>query len=379
MVIMKRIYWIFAVLMFFTLGCGGDDKKGESEGGSGDPIHVCPIGQHWGGNICVADVPSGNGCPTGQHKEGNVCVDDVPAGNGCPTGQHKEGNVCVDDAPAGNDCPTGQHKEGNICVDDEPVGTGCDATACAARGGGCSQGVCVTPEMRQVEEGDACDLETYVEFCWNEIPYYCDQGGIPPLENTCDEGCVVYEETFWGKPHKQAGCIDGGACTVLDEIRTECVNTGGVSVVYAKACQMTAENGLQWVSVDGYVCMGGCDSSHEKCADVDGGCNLYDESYYGCDHLTLSTCYINSNHKAESREEYCEGGCVVSHGIPMCGFACDTEGAREKRCVHGDSMDYLDSGDFVCKRMDNGELYSVWTTDYDFCLNSCDARSGECL
>ena len=150
-------------------------------------------------------------------------------------------------------------------------------------------------------------------------------------------------------------------------------------MVFARACQMTAENGLQWVSVDGYYCQGGCDAQHEKCALVEGECDPYDADNYGCDHRTLKTCYINSNHQAVKREEYCEEGCVVNHGIAMCGYPCETEGARERRCVHGDSMDYLDSGDFVCKRMDNGELSSVWTLDYDVCLNSCVASSGECL
>ena len=416
MIGIKRYLLVLGVTAILT-GCGHDSND-EQTGGCPEGMHKmgnncvqnvlgCPTGQHKEGNSCVPDtvncptgqhkegnscVPDTINCPTGQHKEGNSCVPDTV---NCPTGQHQQGNECVPDTincptgqhQQGNDCvpdiincPTGQHQQGNDCVPDVEGELRCDSALCAQKNGTCNQGVCVTSQMLAIEDGDTCDSQNFEPFCKGKIPVYCDHGMVPLSGGECEEGCVVYRETYWGEPKWQSGCIDGGSCRGLNQIKRECVLIDGIPTVMVKACQQTVENGLQWVSVNGYGCQAGCDTTLGKCAQTEEECDPYDHGNYSCDNQTLRTCYINSSGIAVKRSDYCDDKCVIHGNIPMCGYSCTQEGQREHRCVHADSMSYFDSGDFICKKVDSGELYSIWTKDYVVCATpeTCEASTGEC-
>ncbi|MBR4986901.1 MAG: hypothetical protein IKY83_14300 [Proteobacteria bacterium] len=242
--------------------------------------------------------------------------------------------------------------------------------------GTCQEGVCVTAAMKAVKEGDICDPETFVEFCNGNMSVYCDHGVVQVAP--CSESCVIYEETYFGRVRMQSGCVDGGACTELNALRRECSIVSGMGQVLATACQKTTRGELKWVSVDGYYCKGACDANKEKCALIENECDPYDLNNYKCDRHSLTKCYLDSNLTASVRKDYCDDKCVTVHGVAMCGFACTSENARENRCVYADSTDMYDSGDFICTKTDEGELYSVWTGEYSACLDGCDHSSGVC-
>ena len=380
-------YSVLPILLasVFLASCGSDDDS-------------CETGFVRVNGQCLPLVE----CKTGQHLENGVCVDDSKdePKDECKTGQHLENGVCVEDSKdePKDECKTGQHLENGVCVEDPPTENTpidpCKNVQCAK--GTCQQGVCITPEMIDLqnqaqkamddESGTAtpptCDTETFVEFCNGNVTVYCDQGMV--IVGECDEGCVVYDETFHGKVRRQSGCIDGGACSQLDEIQRSCVTSkGSAPTVYAKACQKTATNELKYVSVDGYFCKSACDAKGEKCeliSDAQGEeCDPYDASNYQCDGKYLDKCYLTSALIGVKRQEYCSDACVQVGNIAMCGTACSQEGARTRQCVNADSTEALDSGDYVCSKADDGKLYSIWTRDYEICLDGCDSSSGKCL
>ncbi|MBQ9817921.1 MAG: hypothetical protein IJM59_10735 [Proteobacteria bacterium] len=246
--------------------------------------------------------------------------------------------------------------------------------------GTCLEGVCVTDAMKAIQDGDECDPVTFVDFCDGSKITYCDHGIV--IHDTCDEGCAVYEETYFGLKRQRAGCIDGGDCTKLDELRRTCGLESGVSQVLATACQKTTRDTLKWISVSGYYCKGSCDAKGEKCELVESAkeCDPYDKSSYKCDRRNIVTCYLNSNLIASKRSTSCDDKCIKLNGVAMCGFACQKEGELANYCINADSMSIEDSGQFICQKTDDGNLYRVWTSEYEVCDDDkgCDHSTGEC-
>ncbi|MBQ9393910.1 MAG: hypothetical protein IJU23_00100 [Proteobacteria bacterium] len=252
----------------------------------------------------------------------------------------------------------------------------CASVKCTS--GTCSEGVCVTAEMKNYHNDQTCDPETFVEFCDGNVAVYCDHGVV--MSGACDEKCVVYSETYFGLVRQQAGCVDGGACNTLNELKRTCSVVQGMGQVLTTACQKTTRGTLNWVSVNGYYCAGLCDGNGEKCALTEGECDPYDASNYSCERHTLNTCYLDSNLIARKRTDYCDDKCISVNGISMCGFSCDKEGDRSNRCVYADSLSIQDSGEFVCTKTDSGALYSIWNGEYSLCdeTKGCNASTGVC-
>ena len=295
---MNKIY-VSSIIMLAILSCSCGDSNDKPE---------CGNGQHEENGTCVEDKLV---CGEGQHEENGACVEDKLV---CGDGQHEENGTCVEDKLV---CGDGQHEENGTCVEDKTNDDGpidpCLGVTCSS--GACQQGVCVTEAMKKVKEGDECDTETYVEFCDGKQTYYCDQGMI--MIGTCDTACVVYEETVNGIVRRQSGCVDGGSCTQLNEIKRSCELISKMPTVFVTACQRTTSNTLQYVSVDGYFCQAACDAKGEQCALTENECDPYDLSAYACDGKTLQKCYKNSNLIAEKREEYCRDSCVSVNGMAM--------------------------------------------------------------
>ena len=139
---------------------------------------------------------------------------------------------------------------------------------------------------------------------------------------------------------------------------------------------------MQYVSVEGYYCLGQCDAKNEQCQLTTSGelveCDPYDSANYACDGRDLTTCRLNSNLQGIVQNYRCAEACVTEGGVAMCGFACDRENDTSTHCVYADSVEYEDSGHFICKKFDNGTLYSIWNGEYDFCETGCTAQTGLC-
>ena len=323
-------------------------------------------------------------CPEGQHLENGNCVPNAPTS--CPEGQHLENGNCVPNAPTS--CPEGQHLENGNCVPnaDAPVDP-CQNVTCSS--GTCEEGICVTQEMIAIQKAaenagedniPTCDPNTFVDFCHDGTTVYCDQGMV--MTGKCAEGCVVYQRTFHGITRQQSGCIDGGACATLNELKRECNVDHHIGQVLVTACQRTTRNELQYVSVEGYYCLGQCDAKNEQCQLTTSGelveCDPYDSANYACDGRDLTTCRLNSNLQGIVQNYRCAEACITEGGVAMCGFACDRENDTSTHCVYADSVEYEDSGHFICKKFDNGTLYSIWNGEYDFCETGCTAQTGLC-
>ena len=282
----------------------------------------------------------------------------------------------IDDVPPSEngDTQTGTQTPDNGQTPGHGTVDPCKGVSCVQ--GVCIEGICVTDEMKQIPDEAVCDPETFVSFCDGNRTVYCDNGIV--ISGTCDEGCVVYDETFHGRTHRMSGCVDGGACTSLNALKRSCSVVSGLGQVLATACQMTTRGTMQWVSVDGYYCQGECDSHQEKCALQEGECDPYDAANYFCDRKTLHTCQFDSNLTAHQVTRYCQEACVPVNGIAMCGYSCDTEGARDHYCVTVGQSAVEDLGDFVCTKADDGNLYSVWTEQYEFCMDGCNATDKTC-
>ena len=273
--------------------------------------------------------------------------------------------------------------KGDVTPDDgkddtssEPAGANDPCKDVTCQEGVCSEGICVTEAMKQIPDESVCDPETFVSFCDGNRTVYCDRGMV--MSGTCEEGCAVYEETYHGRTHRRSGCVDGGVCTELNALRRSCSVVSGVGQVLATACQKTTRGDMKWISVDGYYCQGTCDLKQEKCALVEGECDPYDASNFSCDRRTLHACELDSNLQAHAVTRYCEDACIQVQGISMCGYACRDEGARDHQCVTVGTATVMDLGDFICTKSDSGALYSVWTGQYEYCHNGCNASAKVC-
>ncbi len=310
-------------------------------------------------------------CGPNQKIENGGCVDIE-----CGPNQKIENGGCVD-----IECGPNQKIENGDCVD---IGIGDEVDPCEGKNcnaGTCSEGICVTAEMRSYQNDDPCDPEAFVEFCDGNQTVYCDQGIV--VKTACPSGCVVYYETYHGVEKVQSGCIDTdynhGICSELNALERTCDDSlNSKPTVFATACQRTTRNLLRWISVDGYYCKASCDAAHQKCALAENECDPYDKSNYQCDRRNLTMCYLDSNLEASVRNVYCAEACVTIHDIAMCGYACNNPGDRQNRCVNADSMDVKDSGMFICHQVDSGALYSVWNGDYELCATGCETSTGEC-
>ena len=384
--------FIVAVSFAGLSACGNSDGKAEQStskpdgnqkcrpplvlSSDGKCVSACGSNQHEENGVCVDDGDKPLECGPNQHEENGVCVDDGDKPLECGSNQHEENGVCVDDGDKPLECGPNQHEENGVCVDDDdkPIDP-CKGVTCEQ--GSCQQGICVTDEMKAVNADDPCDVETFVEFCDGNRSVYCDQGFVQI--GSCSEGCVVYEETYNGRPKMQSGCIDGGSCKQLDELKRTCgVVDKKYSQVLATACQRTVSNELKYVSVDGYYCKGACDAKGEKCELVADECDPYDKSNYSCKGTLLTQCYLDSQLIGVKRTIPCQKECVSVSGFAMCGMPCEKEGDRSRACVYADSTEHQDSGDMVCVTTDAGKLSAVWTRDYTFCEENCNTNTGKC-
>ncbi len=286
--------------------------------------------------------------------------------------------ICKNGSCVNNTMPD----EGNNTTPGEGNNTSTVEVACqgiTCNEGVCDEGVCVTNAMKQYQTDDFCDPETFVDFCNGDTAVYCDNGIVIVADNPCEKDrCVIYMDTTLSRPRKKATCSEG-SCTNLGAIETSCENIKGVgNVVFAKACLMTTRNTMETVYIDGYYCMGSCNSSKTKCELVEGECHPY-ETTSKCDGQRLETCYMNSELHAIARNEFCPKACIQVGGKDMCGLAtCQSEGERKNICGYADSMNDKDSLDTICVQADNEMYYQVRTGLYEVCDKSCNRTTGEC-
>ena len=303
----------------------------------------------------------------------NEQVDETPSNP-----DDNQGDDKTPDDNQGNDDKTPDDNQGNDKTPDENQGdkndsenTGevdpCAHVECSS--GVCDEGICVTTAMKAIKDDTECDSATFVDFCDGNRVVYCDHGGV--VSGECSEGCAVYTQTYHGIIGQHAGCIDGGACTHEDELKRTCTNIQSQGQVLATACQRTTRNTLQWISVNGYYCEGLCDAAGEKCALTEEECDPYEKSNYACDRNTLTECRLSSNLIAKKRTSYCEDKCVSVNGVAMCGIPCDHENDETQVCIYADSLSIKDLGTFICTETDSGDLYSIWTGDYELCNTGC--------
>lgn len=332
--------------------------------------------------VCIDGtcVPEGSDkCENIECSKGFDCVEgeciDRCISIKCTTGTTCIAGECVpnEDPCAFVKCSAGAVCIDGLCVHDKPVDA-CEGVICIAMAK-CEQGVCVTDAMRNIEDLSPCDPETFVDFCDGRRSVYCDKGIV--VSGDCDEGCVVYQETFFGRPRQRSGCIDGGTCKKPNELKRECITNEGKGVIFAKACQLTTQKVLNWISVDGYYCSGVCDAANEKCALQEKECDPYD--YVSeCDRQTLTYCHLDADLVASKRTRYCDEACISVGKQMTCGYACKQIGDRKTYCQTVNVQGKFEQTDYICTMSDSGQLYSVWTGEYELCIDGCDNSLGVC-
>ena len=381
---MKLFHPVLAITAaLFLISCGSSEDDNSSHNTQtpeqAQPEQQTPIDQQQPTNP-PADQQQPTDPPADQQQPTDPPADqqqptDPPADQQQPTDPPADQQQPTDppaDQQQPTDPPADQQQPTDPPADSSDP---CNDVQCTK--GTCSEGVCVTNEMKKIQDDTPCDPETFVEFCDGNRAVYCDRGIV--ASGTCDEGCAIYEETYFGAVKTQAGCIDGGECSELNELKRSCtMMKEGFGQVMAVACQKTTRNTLRWVSVDGYYCKGLCDGKGEKCALQENECDPYDLSNYSCDHHTLNTCYLDSNLTGNKRTNYCDDKCVTVNKIAMCGYACSNEGEHTHVCMNADSTNIKDSADFYCRKTDSGELYSTWSGTYDLCNSGCNSSTGKC-
>lgn len=299
---------------------------------------------------------------TGENTNDNGNTDNNPNAGESENNGNTGDNNNNQNTGDGNNQNTGDGNNDN--VEDACKSVHCDE-------GKCDEGVCVTDAMRTIAEETPCDPEEFTEFCVGEKTYYCDRGAFIVLPGQCDHECVVYDETFHGRQHRRSGCTDGGSCTELNAIKTECYDDTASSYVFVSACQRTTRGTLEWISVDGYACKGRCKADHTSCALEENECDPY--TYPSkCDRRTLLTCFLDSNLTGNIRSEYCDTACTTYNGTALCGLeTCTQPGARKDYCGYFDSLDEYDVIDTICAEDDQGKLYQVRTGQHTYCPSGC--------
>ncbi len=317
-------------------------------------------------------------CDDGESQNETVVCDPST----CNNGKHCDKGECVADTVScdASTCNNGKHCDKGECVDDAVGGDDpCQNVKCTE--GVCSEGVCVTDAMKKLAADTICDPETFVDFCDGSTVVYCDNAAGTVMRGNCNEGCAVYVDTARGRAVQKAGCIDGGACTTLNELKSECQydKAEQVAGVFVTACQKTTRNTLRYISVDGYYCEGVCNATNDACEALENTCDPY-RYKPSCDGDILTTCFLTSNLTPVLRDEYCKGACTTVDGVAMCGMAeCTEEGTRRSFCGSFDSTSDEDAIDTVCVKDDQGKRYQVRTGQHDYCPNGCNSATGECM
>lgn len=338
-------------LLLTVTGCGGSN----SSNGDGDKCKTGCVGTKF--VDCEAETEEN--CEYG-------CADNI-----C----HHEPSGCT---PGSESCADNVHVtcSSTGVLTTEPCPYGCNGSECAskqtsqaqpckgvvcANGGQCDRGICVTNDMKNVQEGDDCDA-WFQGFCSGNQRVTCDGGKIHYTDCTEVGGCAMSkgrQEACGGETYLFPTCRkDGPQC--LD------INKNGY-------CAIENNQGKTEAHAYGIACWENTDDTYSgnRMSDSYALCTL------GCNHDKtgcLSRCEQNDAlHLYNDTIQYCANNadiCVTLDGEGTCGEPCHQKGLETQQCFSNNARHR------VCSADDNGKLYFQDTICG--CDHGCESATGLC-
>lgn len=386
----------------------------------------------------------------GNNLNGKTCADLIPGTTGTPSCNACKfdtssctpagDDACGDGVISGNEDCEGTNLNGKTCGDVFKGTTGdlaCNPRTCFFDGtncnvperepgfcksdedcddGQCLTGVCVTEEMREIQEGDPCSVSTFEEFCLDDVIYYCapdrDEEGEYVLDDdenyvyvvTLDEcgeygGCTVIDiSSFYGmdEPLLSAWCKNATNTMSNDEAEAFCTESGRIpyclsddeygdfeSYIY---CSQNSDGSL--TAVDGLAfseyswCYDETGEDYGYCADDGEHCENFYAYYCDIDFSCLdgsNLAYCDDTYAAygivSSGEVACadaiEGSvCATVNNNDYCYVPCDKLNDSSLTCGYDEEYEISFYSKTVCTKGKDGNLYEV-EVDSDYCNNEC--------
>ncbi len=281
--------------------------------------------------------------------------------------------------PGYETCADGVHvlcsSAGVLVTDNCPSGS-CNGSACASQitskaepckgvvctnHGQCDRGICVSENMKKVQEGDECDA-WFQGFCNGNQRVTCEGGKIHFTDCSNSGGCAMSkgkQEYCGGETYLFPTCRkDGPQCLSVDKNGYCAIenNQGQTEAhAYGIAC---------WENTDDTLSGNRMGDSYVLCTL---GCN---QDKTGC----LSRCELNDTlHLYNDTIQYCANNadiCVTLDGEGTCAEPCHQKGLETQQCFNDNARHR------VCSADDNGKLY--FRDMICGCDHGCEGATGQC-
>ncbi len=338
-------------LLLTVTGCGGSS----SSNGDGDKCKTGCSGTKFVDCEAGTEENCEYGCSDNIcHHEPSGCT---PGSESCADNVH---TTCSSTGILNTEtCPYGCN--GSECASKQTSqAQPCKGVVCA-NGGQCDRGICVTDDMKNVKEGDACD-EWFQGFCSGNQRVTCDYGKIHYTDCTDAGGCAMSkdkQEYCGGETYLFPTCRkDGPQCLNIDK-NGYCAIENNQGNTEAHAYSIVC-----WENTDGTYSGNRMSDSYVLCTL---GCNL-DKT--GC----LSRCEQNDTlHLYNDTIQYCANNadiCVTLDGEGTCGEPCHQKGLEAQQCFGNNARHR------VCSTDDNGKLY--FQDRICVCDHGCEDSTGLC-
>ena len=259
--------------------------------------------------------------------------------------------------------------------------------------GTCQNDICITHDMDQMQIGEECDPDTFIEFCRNNSTIACQyQNGSTAhiVTQDCSSlgGCsVVLHEDASQKQRLRAFCRGNQAdqCTNVGQKIFHCTTSENSSLgeyyheTYQE-CTLNTDGSFTLLnstdaSLFGYCSDKGCDPQKEHCIELKE--LYYCEYHHRCtDSSGFDYCIDRGINGIHTGHEVCTNGrtCASVQGVEDCYDKCTEEGRRRSICQN--QTDSAIQYTFTCIKGQDNQLYDVISSEV--CPAGCNAGGTAC-